>query len=785
MNYNALLLLDKHRNHKTSFSLNSSGINQFSFLKHKTSYNINTHIKDNTKYKKCYSVKPYSYSMPKDIILKDIFNNSINYSNEFIKKYDLININNIYNNTSEDRKYIFDKIKKFILINHINYNILGKTIFLYDLLLFEKQKQNGKNKKFNIMNSVPNLLIAIIAFILILKFNKENNKIISLKQFMKKFEEKDENISLNEIYEIEILALQLIDYNLTFRTPFSFMELFLLNGIVFNEDYISSDLSLNIYELANETLENIMMNSNEYFKCNYCYLCCSVIMYVREKFKINGWPKALEINFDMKYQQFSDIYNFFFLKNKNNNYYSNDKNKNNIKRFYNCDIINISNLKSMSNIINVLKIMKSADKYKKNKDKINKIDLFNNKNDKEEVCKDNINNNKNISTLDKIKIEQNKNNNCNFFKSPDNLTIVKPSISNILTNLNKENRLTIFNINNDNNINAHKKAENSKNSDKEIQNAQNKEKIPIKNKYNNSTNVEQIRNDESINTLKKSNIFATKSFNRYRKTFNKNKKYSQANSNYNSNQNSYINNDSIINCNTDGYYSNNIINQNFYKNTIKKANKSLNNYCDKNRELKNQLINRNINRNININSYNITIKNHNHNNNIIKNNNRYYYSEYTEKKVNYELSNDSKKTTFNLNQTSLNDYLYHKNKNNKNKDKDIENENYFNNYKIKNKDENSNAPTCESSNIKLSSNDFSIRKSYRLKKKFTQNEIKTEKPKNEKIKKYEKEGKKVLEKNKSYNKLLNAKISFSDKTYNRKTGLRNFYKQKNLLEHHQ
>ena len=156
-----------------------------------------------------------------------------------------------------------------------------------------------------------------------------------------------------------------------------------------------------------------------------------------------------------------------------------------------------------------------------------------------------------------------------------------------------------------------------------------------------------------------------------------------------------------------------------------------------------------------------------------------------EKKVNYELSNDSKKTTFNLNQTSLNDYLYHKNKNNKNKDKDIENENYFNNYKIKNKDENSNAPTCESSNIKLSSNDFSIRKSYRLKKKFTQNEIKTEKPKNEKIKKYEKEGKKVLEKNKSYNKLLNAKISFSDKTYNRKTGLRNFYKQKNLLEHHQ
>ena len=771
MNYNALLLLDKHRNHKTSFSLNSSGINQFSFLKHKTSYNINTHIKDNTKYKKCYSVKPYSYSMPKDIILKDIFNNSINYSNEFIKKYDLININNIYNNTSEDRKYIFDKIKKFILINHLNYNVFGKTIFLYDLLLFEKQKQNGKNKKFNIMNSVPNLLIAIIAFILILKFNKENNKIISLKQFMKKFEEKDENISLNEIYEIEILALQLIDYNLTFRTPFSFMELFLLNGIVFNEDYISSDLSLNIYELANETLENIMMNSNEYFKCNYCYLCCSVIMYVREKFKINGWPKALEINFDVNYQQFSDIYNFFFLKNKNNNYYSNDKNKNNIKRFYNCDIINISNLKSMSNIINVLKIMKTADRYRKIKGKINKFELLSN--NKEEICKANKNNNMNLRALNKTKIEQNKNNNLGFFKSPGNLTMVKPLISNILT-ISNEGNTTI----NSNNINDNNKNEKEKNCDKNEQNQ-------IKKGNDNNSNNVDVKNDEKINILKISNIIKTKSFNRYRKNINKNKKYIQENNNYNSNKNSYINNNSIINCNTDGYCSN-IINQHFNKSPIKKENNSLFNYSDKNSEIKNELINRNIN----INSYNKANKNHNPYYNKITNN-RYYYNGHREKKINYELSNDSKKApiTFNLNKTSLNDFLYHKNENSKKKDIDIDNDNYFDNYNIKNKNENSNAPTCENSNIKLSSNDFSIRKSYCLKKKNIQNEIKTEtknSPKNEKnIIQYEKEGKKALEKNKSYNKLLNAKITFSDKTYNRKTGLRKFYKQKNLIENNQ
>ena len=56
--------------------------------------------------------------MPKDIILKDIFQNSIRTSNEFIKKYD---INNSYN---------FNNNNNFIFINHINYNSFGKTIYL-------------------------------------------------------------------------------------------------------------------------------------------------------------------------------------------------------------------------------------------------------------------------------------------------------------------------------------------------------------------------------------------------------------------------------------------------------------------------------------------------------------------------------------------------------------------------------------------------------------------------------------------------------------------------------
>ena len=107
MNYNALLLLDKHHNHKINSSTNNSNINQFSFFNHKNKCSINIHIKDNQKYNKCYSVKPSSYMMPKDIILKDIFQNAIRTSNEYIKKYDINISYNFNNNNNLDRKYIF------------------------------------------------------------------------------------------------------------------------------------------------------------------------------------------------------------------------------------------------------------------------------------------------------------------------------------------------------------------------------------------------------------------------------------------------------------------------------------------------------------------------------------------------------------------------------------------------------------------------------------------------------------------------------------------------------
>ena len=790
MNYNALLLLDKHHSHKLNGFANTSNNEQFSLSNFNNNRNNNIYYKDIQKFKRCYSVKPSIYMMPKDIILKDIFNNAMKSANKYERLYSINNSYILNNNSNTDRKYILKKIKKFILINHINYHIFWKTVFLYDLLTF--QKNNAKNKITNFSNfdNLSNLIIALIAFILVLKFNKEEKKMISLKKFVQYFEEETENIKISEICEMEIIALQLINYNLTFQTPFSFMELFLINGIIFNEDNINSDLSFDIYELVNETLENIMVNSNEYFKYNFFYLCCSIIVHAREKFRINRWPRALEITFGVNYEDFSYIYNNFFVKkNKSNN---NSNHKNNIKSFYNADIINISNLKSMSNIISVLKIMRSADKYKIPKDKFNKIDLFNHKNDKEENCKDNINCNENIMSSNKIKVGLKKKWNVGAFKSPEKFISNKNSLSSIIFKLNEEKKNMISDLYSKNienthtnnkektNINDNNDSNDSNDNQNDYKNEVKEEERQIKtnektNENKNNNSIELFKN-ESFNIIEKNKNNLTKSCNRIKKDFNKiYKENNKINTYKNNNKANDKNNNNIV-----SNYNNNTININIYKkrhNLSKNTSSLLKTYHERNK----QKISNNLN-NSNINSNNLSIKNDNYSNKI---NNR-YYSKYTEKKKIFESNNDSmKKNNININQTSFNNFLFYKNK--KNKNIEVDDKNYLDSYKIKNKEESSNDPTCESSNIKTSLNDFSIRKSYRLKKKLTKKEVNQDEkinlfPKNEK--KDEKEGKINIEKNKSYNKLLNGMISFSDSTYNRKTGVRKFYKQKNLLENH-
>ena len=670
MNYNALLLLDKHHKIKKDYSSCVLNNNQFNLNKEKYNKYINIRTKNKEKFQiieKCYSVKPISYIMPKDIILKDIFQNSMRIYKAKEKYY--FNSNN-NNEGNINRKQILSRIKKIILDKKINYDIYIKTIYLYDLLLLKKENASIKIKnKFKKFFQAQNILIALTAFVLILKFNYSENKMIRMKKILQYLDDLD--ITLQDLYEMEISALKLIDYDLSFHTPYSFMELFLINGIIFNEDYLQLDASFKIYDLAKETIENIMEMSNDYFKYNYFYLCCCIISYVRDTIHINKWPKVFEINFGIKFDDFSDVYNIFFQKNNNEKIENNMNIKINKRNFYNSDIINIKNLKSINNIINVLKIMKSADKIKRVKEKTNKTDLVNNNNNNninnnipnenkiEPYNNNNIQANSNSNSANKIKVSLKKNHNALSFKSPEKAKISKSSIPYLISKLNEENINRVSSL------------------------------------YIKSTEKDEI--NELENATNKYSL--ARSYNKYRRNINKKEK------NIIMNNNSYIN--SFKRNLESSYVSNN-------KNNLINF---IDTYKSKKKENKDNILNKS-----NINVYNQS---------FYKAKNYKYFDKNTEKKIKQEISE--------------NDTL------------------------SKNKEENSEIPTCESSDPKLSFNDFSIRKTYRNKK------LKNDAGGDPR-------GRDGVEKKNFFNKLKNTKISGNDNLCGRKIGVRKFYKQKNLEE---
>ena len=733
MNYNALLLLDKHHKQKKDYSSSVLNNNQFTLNKEKYNKYINIRTKNKDKFhsmEKCYSVKPFSYMMPRDIILKDIFQQELKtYKN--IIKYDYPSNN--YNESNINRKQIFARIKKIIVDKKINSDIYIKTIYLYDLLCIKKENIENKFKnKFDKFKKATNILIALTAFLLILKFNYVENKMIRIKKIMESFDDID--ITLKDLYEMEIFALKLVDYELTFKTPLSFMELFLINGFIFSEDYLQSDKSFMIYELAKETIENIMETSNEYFKYDYFYLCCSIICFVRDKFKVNKWPKALENNFGIKFEEFHDVYKIFFPKN-NDKSENKQTSKNKVRSFYNSDIINIKNLKSINNIINVLKIMKSADKCKRVKEKINKNDLIpthsnESKNENHhQYMNDNITTNS--SSKNKIKVGLKKNWNISSFISPEKPSISKFSIPSMISKLNEEsiNRISALYM---------------KSKEKKLsENKYNKEKECNKNNLTNS-NSDEVSEKDEIKELETTNKFSlAKSYNKYKRNINIRER------------NSLMSNKSFINScksNLDTSYN---LNQK----------QNISNIKLKNKEAKDNILSKS-----NINFYNNSNSNIN---NIYTKERRYKnFSKFTEKKINKDLinpelpkkqnnnNNPSYTTASKLNQTSYEGFQFYRHKPN------IKQEISENNNNIsKIKEENSNIPTCESSDTKIPLNDLSIRKTYRYKKLINE----------------EKESKKI-DKSKLYNKIKNTKIGGEDNPCSRKIGVRKFYKQKNLEE---
>ena len=165
--------------------------NSFTYIKatHKNSFSLSKSLRLSTAQLTPCPIKPTENIIPKDLNLQKIFTNMIKTSQELSKTYSTLVIKNSFSSISLNinlnnipRKTILRKIRDFFLYYNIDYKIYYKTILLYDIISLENERKK-------ILSSIDE--IALGSLILSIKFNYDENKMFSMKKFLKFFIEKN------------------------------------------------------------------------------------------------------------------------------------------------------------------------------------------------------------------------------------------------------------------------------------------------------------------------------------------------------------------------------------------------------------------------------------------------------------------------------------------------------------------------------------------------------------------------------------------------------------------
>lgn len=302
--------------------LRNSSRNGFVYTKafQKKNNSLTKPLKNNDKKIESYPIKPIKNIIPKDVNLQKIFLLMNKSSQALFDNYS--NYLDYNNQKNSERKEIMNKIKDYFINNNIEYKIFFKAIVLYDILIIQ-------NKTKQLLTSIEDIVLG--SLILSIKFNYVENKMFSIKKFLKFYEK--QSYTLQHLFDIERKCLKIINYYLHYITPMCFLEFFLINGIIYNTDSIKSDNYYNIYSDVEKTLEKIMIESNNYLKYNFFYLACSVVCYCRKIFNLDKWPPSLKRIFGVDINDFVLEYKALLsVVEKNINKYEEitDKRNNNV-----------------------------------------------------------------------------------------------------------------------------------------------------------------------------------------------------------------------------------------------------------------------------------------------------------------------------------------------------------------------------------------------------------------------------------------------------------------------
>ena len=243
-----------------------------------------------------YSLKPQRLSIPKDVSTFSIFKTLLKEVNcnfpTMQKKIDLTHI------LLKNRLNIILKMKDFIIRYRLSSNSFFVAIYIMDSLIAKRLQ-------------LPIDKIGIGALVLAVKFIEIDGKMPSMNKFVDFMN--NPSFTLNELIKIEIECLKKLNYVITMPNPIHFIQLFLVNGILFNTDVKGTNtVSSNIYTMPSQLLDYVMEENTNYFQFHPLSLACACVAQSREAYGIEKWNKILQEVFDITFDVFER--EFYYVK---------------------------------------------------------------------------------------------------------------------------------------------------------------------------------------------------------------------------------------------------------------------------------------------------------------------------------------------------------------------------------------------------------------------------------------------------------------------------------------
>lgn len=247
-----------------------------------------------------YNSNPsFQFQQIKCIQQKDISLNTILQSmiNEYCNYPLMTTKANVNDSIIKHRLVIINKMKEFIHLHHLSNNIIFTAINYLDRLICSQLNINIDE-------------FGIGALLLAIKFNELEIRNPKVKRFQSFID--NHYFTINELLIVEVKVVKDLNYYLNYIHPYHFLQLIILNGIVFNIDKkasVNGVINSNINVFPFHILE-IVMGNISYIDHHPLNLALSCVALARQIYQIDKWNALLENLFNIRFNQFEREYSF-------------------------------------------------------------------------------------------------------------------------------------------------------------------------------------------------------------------------------------------------------------------------------------------------------------------------------------------------------------------------------------------------------------------------------------------------------------------------------------------